>query len=181
MNDRLIKIQTLIKAYRKENVAPQCFIVLFFDVFLINLFKERVTMQDNTVNPSAAPAGGARPIPLGKIRSPGIVLLLSIVTLGIYGIIWMYSILEEMKNYRSQGWSGGLYLIFAILFPPPNLALPWLVPSYVGQMYIADGANPPPITGLSGFWVFLPLAGPIVWIFVVQGNLNRFWQSKGVQ
>jgi hypothetical protein len=116
--------------------------------------------------------------PIGKVRNPWTVLILSIVTLGIYGIIYMYMTLQELKNYRGQGWSGGLYLIFAIIFPPPLIAIPWLLPAWVGRMYAEDGKEKP-ITGMSGFWIFLPLIGPIVLIFKVQNRLNEFWRTKG--
>ena len=117
--------------------------------------------------------------PLGKVRSPVSVILLSIVTLGIYAIIYQYSIFDELKNWRGQGWSGGLYLIFAFLFPIPLIAIPWLVPAYVGRMYAEDNRDKP-ITGNAGFWMLLPLVGGIVWLFKVQNNLNSFWESKGV-
>lgn len=117
--------------------------------------------------------------PVGKIRNPGVVILLIIVTLGIYGIVWHYSVLEELKRWRGQGWSGGMYLVFTfLLLSIPNIVLPWLLPSYVGNMYAEDGKDKP-ITGLAGFWIFLPLVGGIVWFCVVQSKLNSFWQAKG--
>ena len=116
--------------------------------------------------------------PVGKIRNPLTVLLLMIVTVGIYGIIWYYCIFEELRNRRGQGWSGALYLVFQIIFPFPLIAMPWLIPAYVGRMYEEDGQQKP-ITGMTGFWVFLPLIGGIVWLFTVQNRLNDFWSAKG--
>ena len=115
--------------------------------------------------------------PVGKIRNPWIVILLQIVTLGIYGIIWQYSIFEELRNWRGQGWSGVIYIIFLIFLGIALIAVPWLIPAYVGRMYEEDG-KAKPITGLTGFWVFLPIIGGIVWIVKVQNNLNAFWQEK---
>lgn len=118
--------------------------------------------------------------PIGKTRNPLVVLILGIVTLGIYMIIWYYCIFEELKNWRGQGWSGVLYLILLILFCFPLIVIPWLIPAYVGRMYQEDGKEKP-INGLTGFWVFLPLVGGIVWLWKVQGSLNTFWRSKGAQ
>lgn len=115
--------------------------------------------------------------PLGKIRNPLTAILLTIVTLGIYAVVWNYSTFEELKNYRGQGWSGMLYLLFQFLFPFPLLALPWLMPAYVGNLYAEDG-RVKPINGLTGFWLFLPIIGAVVWFFKMQGNLNEFWTSK---
>lgn len=117
--------------------------------------------------------------PVGKVRSPVTIILLSIVTLGIYSIIYQYSIFDELKNWRGQGWSGGLYLVFTFLFPIPLIAIPWLVPAYVGRMYAEDNREKP-ITGNTGFWFLLPILGGIVWLFKVQNNMNSFWESKGV-
>jgi len=118
--------------------------------------------------------------PVGKIRNPWMVLILSIVTLGIYGIIYMYSTLEDMRNWRGTGWSGVLYLVFTFLFPFPLIALPWLLPSYVGNMYEAEGQEKP-ITGLAGFWILIPFIGGIIWLLMFQGKLNEFWASKGAK
>lgn len=114
--------------------------------------------------------------PKGKIRNPLAVLLIGIFTLGIYFIIWEYSILEELRNWRGQGWSGALFLIFLLLFGIPLIVLPWLIPAYVGRMYAEDNREKP-ITGLCGFWGFLPIIGGIVWLYRVQNSLNRFWES----
>lgn len=126
-----------------------------------------------------APAAAAAK-PVGKIRNPWMVIILSIVTLGIYGIVYMYSTLEDLRNWRGTGWSGVLYLVFTFLFPFPLIALPWLLPSYVGNMYEADG-QAKPITGMSGFWVLVPIIGGIIWILMVQGKMNDFWASKGAK
>ena len=115
--------------------------------------------------------------PMGKSRNPWVVLILSIVTFGIYNIIWHYCILEELRNWRGQGWSGMVFIIFFLLFGIALIAIPWLIPAYVGRMYAEDGQEKP-ITGLTGFWVFLPIFGGIVWIFKVQNHLNAFWESK---
>ena len=115
--------------------------------------------------------------PIGKIRNPWTVLILSIVTLGIYGIVWHYCIFEELKNWRGQGWSGTVFIIFFLIFGIALIAIPWLIPAYVGRMYEEDGKTKP-ITGLTGFWVLLPIIGGIIWILKVQNNLNAFWGAK---
>lgn len=125
---------------------------------------------------SVAPTGQ----PLGKIRGTGSVILLWLVTFGVYQIIWLYKTFDEIKNYRQQGWSGGTYLLFQFV-PVLHLvtvAVPWLLPSYVGELYREDGRQKP-ITGLAGFWIFVPLAGWFIWIAQINSNLNEFWRSKG--
>ena len=120
------------------------------------------------------------PRPIGKRRSPLAVVLWTILTLGIYGIIYHYCAFEELRNWRGQGWSGGVFLIFLFVFPIPLVALPWLVPAYVGCMYAEDGLEKP-ITGMAGFWALLPLIGNIIWTFRVQNCMNRFWRLKSAE
>ena len=45
-------------------------------------------------------------------------------------------------------------------------------------MYMEDGQQPP-VTGVTGCWVLLPIAGAIILWFKVNDALNRFWVSKG--
>ncbi|PKK86160.1 MAG: hypothetical protein CVT48_02330 [Thermoplasmata archaeon HGW-Thermoplasmata-1] len=143
------------------------------------------TPDKNTMKYVKSEAGGKMEKPMhppigrrtGKVRKPGIVLLLMIITFGIYGIIWYYCTFEELKNWRGQGWGGVLYLVFQFLFPIPLVAIPWLIPAYIGRMYEEDGREKP-ITGLSGFWIFVPLAGMIIWLVKVQKRLNEFWTAK---
>ncbi len=115
--------------------------------------------------------------PVGKNRNPWAVLLLSIVTIGLYNIYWYYCIFEEMRNWRGQGWSGVIFIVLFLFCGIALIVIPWLIPAYIGRMYEEDGQSKP-ITGLSGFWILLPIIGPIVWIFKVQNNLNVFWEMK---
>lgn len=49
--------------------------------------------------PAAAPAPGR---PVGKVRSPGLVLLLTLVTLGIYSWFWWWSISKETDAHLQR-------------------------------------------------------------------------------
>lgn len=129
--------------------------------------------MNNTVTPSTTMTTK----PVGKIRNPWVVLILSIVTLGIYSIIWYYSIFEELRNWRKQGWNGIIFLLLFLFFGVALIAIPWLIPAYIGRMYEEDDKIKP-ISGLTGFWVLLPIIGGIVWIFKIQNNLNTFWEEK---
>jgi hypothetical protein len=111
--------------------------------------------------------------PNGKVRSTGIVILLSIITLGIYGLVWQFKTFKEMKDHSGNGIGGGVGLLLAIVFGIVNV---FLLPAEVGNMYAADGGAKP-VSGPTGFWVLIPLAGGIIWIIKVQGALNRYWQA----
>jgi hypothetical protein len=112
---------------------------------------------------------------VGKLRSPVVVILLSIVTLGIYSLYWQYASYKEMKDYSGEGIGGGLGLLFAILIGIVNV---FLLPSEIGHLYTRDGKEQT-ISGLTGFWVLIPIIGGIIWVVKVQGHLNRYWEAHG--
>lgn len=114
---------------------------------------------------------------LGEYRSPVSVILLTIITLGIYQIIFGYKCYQEINDWRGSGWSGGTYLLFTFLIPIAGIVTPWLLPSYIGKLYAEEG-KPKPISGYQGFWLFLPIIGVFIWLFGTLGALNRFWSEK---
>jgi len=110
---------------------------------------------------------------VGTVRSPVAVILLSLITLGIYALYWQYSSFKELKEYSGEGIGGGLGLLFAFLLGIVNV---FLLPAEVGHLYGREGQEEP-VSGLTGFWVFLPLVGGIIWVVKVQGRLNAFWEA----
>ena len=113
---------------------------------------------------------------MGQQRGVFFVIVLSIVTLGIYHLYWYYAGFEEMKRHTGNGIGGILALLIAIVFTPIN----WFVmPSEVGSMYRGDGREAP-MTGWTGLWMFLPIVGWFVWTIKVQRALNRYWESKAL-
>jgi hypothetical protein len=128
--------------------------------------------MSEAAQPAAAAPAADRPI--GRQRGILFVILMSIFTLGIYSIYWYYTTFEMLKDYRKQGVSGivGVLLAFVIVSI-------FLLPAYVGRMYNEDGNPNNPVSGLSGFWVLVPYAGSIIWLYKIQNALNQFWASKG--
>ncbi|HVC69465.1 MAG TPA: DUF4234 domain-containing protein [Acidimicrobiales bacterium] len=116
-------------------------------------------------------AGG----PVGKIRGPWIVILLSLITLGIYSLYWQYATFKEMKDHSGTGIGGGLGLLFAIILGIVNI---FLMPAEVGNLYATEGQEKP-VSGVTGFWVLLPIVGGFVWLIKTQGRLNRYWAAHG--
>ena len=130
--------------------------------------------QPGAVVQPPLPATSARGGPVGRPRGIVFVIVLSIVTLGIYHLYWYYKTFEEMKRHTGNGIGGILGLLIAIIFNPIN----WFVmPSEIGNMYRDDGREAP-MTGWTGLWILLPLVGWFVWTIKTQGALNRYWGSK---
>ena len=59
--------------------------------------------------PPAAPAAAAAP--LGQRRGVAFVIIISIITLGIYFLYWHYKTGEELKRYSGEGLGGVLWLV----------------------------------------------------------------------
>ncbi len=112
---------------------------------------------------------------VGTARNPVAVILLSVITLGIYSLYWQYSTFKELKSYAGEGIGGGLGLLFAFLLGIVNV---FLLPHEIGRLYANDG-QAEPVTALTGFWVVLPFIGWIVWVIKCQGRLSEFWESHG--
>ena len=112
---------------------------------------------------------------VGTVRNPVVVILLSIITLGIYSLYWQYATFKEIKAHADEGIGGVLGLVFAILLGIVNV---FLLPAEIGGLYAREGREKP-ISGLTGFWAFIPLVGWIIWVVKTQGHLNRYWESHG--
>ena len=110
---------------------------------------------------------------VGRHRNPWAIILWMILTLGIYGLYWIYISFAEVHARRGKGVSGLVGLLLALI--PVSI---FLLPSYIGDMYAEDG-KAKPLTGLTGLWALVPLVGSVVWLFKVQNRLNEFWAMAG--
>lgn len=115
--------------------------------------------------------------PVGQPRGIAFGILIFIITFGIYGLYWAYKTHEEMKRHTGEGVGGVVGLVIYLV---AGIVTPFVIPSEVGKMYRRDGKEPP-VSGWTGLWILLPLAGMFVWFVKVQGALSRYWESKGAQ
>ncbi len=121
------------------------------------------------------PVGGMASGPLGKPRSAGLVILLTIVTFGIWTIAWSYQNGDELKQLTGPGLGGVAYLFITLLISPVTM---FLMAEEVEQLYRTAGKEPP-ITTIWGRWFLLPIIGNFIWCFRIQGALNAYWTSNG--
>jgi uncharacterized protein DUF4234 len=125
---------------------------------------------------TAAPTTPVAARPLGRPRGVAFVILISLITFGIYFIYWNYKTGDEIKKYSGEGLGGILWLVIALV---AGFVMWFVAPSEVGNnLYKKEGMEPP-VSGKTGFWMLIPLIGFIIWVVKVQGALNRFWESKG--
>ncbi len=102
-------------------------------------------------------------------------LLLSIVTLGIWTIVWSYQNGEEIKQHARTGLGGVVYLLITLFISPVTM---FLMASEVEQMYRREGKEPP-ITTIWGLWFLLPLIGNLIWYVRIQRSINDYWTTHG--
>jgi hypothetical protein len=113
--------------------------------------------------------------PLGKARSIGWTIVLTIVTFGLWMIAWSYLTGEDLKRYRHVGLGGFGYGLITFVLSPVVM---FLMADEVATLYL-DAGEDPPITAVWGFWFLLPLIGNIIWYVRIQNALNTFWTMRG--
>jgi putative ABC transport system permease protein len=144
-------------------------VALIVGVLVTVIASLRPARRATRVPPIAAVREGAA-LPSGRYeRNPLIVLLLMIFTLGLYSLYWFYVSFTDVRAQRGKGTPGVVGLLLSLIFISS-----FLLPSHIGDMY-AEAGKEKPVTGKTGFWVFIPLVGGIVWLFKVQRRLNEFW------
>lgn len=107
-------------------------------------------------------------------------ILLTVVTLGIYPIVWYFMVHDEMKRHTNDGIGGGVALLLALLV---SFVMPFLSSNEVGNLYARRGLGRP-VSGATGLWYlpgFLILVGPLVWFVKTNGALNDYWRSLGAR
>jgi hypothetical protein len=113
--------------------------------------------------------------PLGEVRGVGSVILLTMVTFGIYGVYWNYKTFDELHRHRGEGVTGGVGVLLALV-----CASPFVLGSYIKKAY-EDADYEPTVSAATGLWFmpgFLLLGlGPIVYLAKVQGALNNLWTA----
>jgi ribosomal protein L40E len=112
---------------------------------------------------------------VGNTRDVGFVVVMFLVTLGIYFVYWSFISFEEVKRFRGRGFNGLVGAALVLLGVGA-----YLLPAYVGRMEVearkeARQDLPPRVNGTIGFWILLPLVGLLIWMVEVQSALNAFW------
>jgi hypothetical protein len=112
--------------------------------------------------------------PAGQHRGIAFVILMSIFTLGIYYLYWLYKSFAEVRGWRGEGVSGIVGLLLSLI-----VVGIFLLPSYVGRMYKErTGSEVAPISGWTGLFVLVPYVGGIIWQYRIQTMLNEFWEAE---
>lgn len=114
----------------------------------------------------------------GKRRNPVAVWLLTIVTFGIYGLVWYYKINREARD-MGQGTSPGTSLLAitlgAFILVPPFVSI-YNTGDRIAASQRAAGipATCNPLVGLL-LWIFVFSTGSVYY----QAEMNKIWDHYG--
>lgn len=132
--------------------------------------------------PDIVAAGGNHAgVQLGRTRGPVAVWLLTLVTLGIYGMVWYYKVNRELRDYNGQiEVRPGLALCNITVIAPFTLSISAIV-SFVrtgGRVSQAMGfARVGTCSGAVGILLQVLLFGTGICYY--QSRLNRVWAAHG--
>lgn len=103
-------------------------------------------------------------------------IFLSIVTLGIWTLVWSYQNGDEIQRHAKTGLGGVAYLLITLFISPVTM---FLMAGEVEQLYRREGKEPP-ITTIWGLWFLLPIIGNLIWFVRIQKSINDYWTAHGV-
>jgi hypothetical protein len=117
-----------------------------------------------------------------KVRNPWLVVLWSLITLGIYHIVWWYKINKELKAFgESRGYDLGQNPVNSLLALVPGfiIIIPPLVSYYRGTKRVQGAqalAGREPINGWIALvlYLFIGIAFPAY----LQVGLNSVWRQE---
>ena len=114
------------------------------------------------------------PTPIGKRRNAGAVIVLMLITFGIYLLIWYYKINSEIKEHDpSQEFSPALAML-ALFVPIANLVSYYNTANRIKMMQKADTSNDLISPGAALLWALLFFIGYPIYI---QSALNNHWHE----
>lgn len=116
---------------------------------------------------------------IGKTRSTVAVILLTLVTCGIYGLYWYYVIMEDLNKTMNRDYiSSGLMLLLAIICFPVAWYILYKVDQGLVEVCAPEGV---PYRENFILWLLLALVfGVGVFVAMVQitGAYNNLWAKR---
>ena len=120
--------------------------------------------------------GRAQRGPLGRPTNVGTQILLTIVTLGVWALVWTYRQYEDFKQYSGEGLGGGVGLVLGIFVSPVTF---FMIPIELKNNLMQPEGEQCPFEPTIGLWFLLPIVGNIIWYLKVQEAINDFWIRRG--
>jgi len=112
----------------------------------------------------------------GAIRSPGAILIFTIITCGIYGLIWAYNLSKELKIYlNKEEINPALDLLLCIICPPYSIYWFYKYGKIIDEAAEKAGLQPDDNALL---YLILTIFGlPLVNMAIMQNSVNKIWRK----
>ncbi len=111
---------------------------------------------------------------VGKNRNPLGVIVLSVITLGIYWLFWYYKVNDEIREHEPQVRCSPGVALLAQFIPLANFVSDYNTATRIQRMELADGTTST-ISPLVTF-ILLIFFG-IGYVVQVQSHLNAHWDG----
>jgi len=118
--------------------------------------------------PFASALAGPPTGPIGPQRDITTQVLLSIATLGLYGVHWAYQSHEDIRRRTDDGIGGGLGVVVYLF---AQFVTWFLLPIEIQRMYEREGRESP-VRASTAVWILL---FGVPWYVKCQRALNRYW------
>lgn len=109
---------------------------------------------------------------MGKKRNPVLVLVFSIITFGIYFLVWFYKSNEELKTVSGEDFNSILWTLLFFI-PLAGLVSVWKFGQHIEAAETKKKLQPRP-----ALTTFLLMAIPLVQIVglpMTQAEINKIW------
>ncbi len=114
-----------------------------------------------------------------KQRDIGIMVVLWVVTLGLYGLVWLYATSDELMQHSKKS-GNPLAVVLLALIPPLNVFVIWWHAVEVARMSASGGGKGMSEIRLFVWWFpWLPVI-PTVGAILSQIQMNKRASSLGV-
>lgn len=143
-------------------------------VLVTEPFAQAMPVQASPTVPVVAQRESAPSREIGKDRSPASVVGLSIITLGIYYLVWYHHINAEIRRHDPEikvtpGWS-----VVAAIFPVANVVSAYCTAARIRQMQLDEGQSDTisPVVALVLF-MFVGIGYPLY----IASQLREHWHA----
>jgi len=115
---------------------------------------------------------------VGKKRDPVVILILGLVTCGIYWFYWEYQVAKEVNQFLGrEEISPGLALFGALCCLPITIYVEYLIVKALPVMQ-REAGMPPEQPSMPLHIALAILFGPVE-AMILQSELNRIWAAAG--
>ena len=129
-------------------------------------------MADEAAAPAAPSSGGGAK---GKVENPTTVLILGLVTCGLYTVYWMWVRAKEMNDYLGRQVVNPLFIIPGCICGPlviyADYLYCWALPEMQKKAGITDAKDEKVLHLI--LMIFVPFVGS----WMIQQKLNEIWQK----